>query len=499
MLLPLLLSIIGTLLLLYLYTRELFGSRFANKICATLPVHPVFGHILFFMGKSSDQAFCLVNKYFSQVDRLGKLLTGPKALIMVNHPDLLQQILTSSDLHDKPFFYKFFGLGGGLITENSGERWLRVRKLLNPTFNTRMLTSYLPIMDFRTKRMITKLRTMADGQTDVNILKFIGECTLEMVFSTTMGRNAHELPGQREYIQNLEVIQNLLGERILNVNQHLEFVYRMSKAYKREQSSRDYCNKFTDKIIAERRKELDKLSGMETEEDEYHTKSLNFLDEVLAIHDENKLTFSDQEISDHLYTIMTAAHDTSALTVAYTCLLMAMHPDIQTKVRNEMNEVFFSSSVDINCDSLKQLEYTEMVINEVLRICPAVPFVARQTAREIELDGVRIPKGQILVVNFFSLHRRTDIWGSDPERFDPERFRPEATKARHPFAFLPFSGGLRNCIGSRYAKNSMKIMLLRILQNFEIQTDLKFTDLRFKFEITLKLAGPHNVRLVKIN
>lgn len=68
-----------------------------------------------------------------------------------------------------------------------------------------MLTSFLPIMDFRASRMVAKLSPLADGQTEVDILKFIGECTLEMVFSTTMGRNAHELPGQREYIGNLEM------------------------------------------------------------------------------------------------------------------------------------------------------------------------------------------------------------------------------------------------------------------------------------------------------
>lgn len=174
-----------------------------------------------------------------------------------------------------------------------------------------------------------------------------------------------------------------------------------------------------------------------------------------------------------------------------------MHPEIQEKVLAEINEIFHSPSVDINCDTLKQLEYTEMVIKEVLRICPAVPLAARETSQEIVLDGIRIPKGQILGMNFYTLHRRKDFWGTDPERFDPERFRPDLCEKRHPFAYLPFSGGLRNCIGSRYALNSMRIMLLRILQQFELHTDLKFSDFRFKYEITLKLTEPHRVRLVK--
>ncbi|XP_055540596.1 cytochrome P450 4V2-like [Wyeomyia smithii] len=494
----LLLSILG-ILLAYQYFKILSGYRFADQIPTVRPVYPILGHLVAFSGKSSEQAFWLTVRYFQQVDRLGKIVLGPKPFVLVNQPDLLQQVLTRSDLHDKPFFYDFLTLGGGLITERSGEKWHHVRKLLNPTFNTRMLTNFLPIMDYRASRMVAKLGPLADGQTEVDIMKFIGECTLEMVFSTTMGRNAHELPGQREYIRNLEVIQNCVGERILNANQYLGVFYRMSIAYKIEQISRDICNKFTDKIISERRKELEEESEIATDEDEFKAKSLNFLDEVLMIQKRENLAFTDQDISDQLYTMMTAAHDTSALTVANTCLFLAMNPEIQSKVLAEMNDVFHSPSVEINCDTLKQLEYTEMVIKEVLRLCPVAPLVARETSEEIILDGIRIPKGQILAINFYTLHRRKDFWGADPERFDPERFRPEECEKRHPYAYLPFSGGLRNCIGSRYAANSMRIMLLRILQQFELRTDLKQSDLRFKFEVTLKLTGPHRVCLMERN
>ncbi|KAL1399841.1 hypothetical protein pipiens_007910 [Culex pipiens pipiens] len=234
---------------------------------------------------------------------------------------------------------------------------------------------------------------------------------------------------------------------------------------------------------------------MPQETDEFERKSLNFLDQILTIVREDGTSFTDQEISDNLYTMMSAAHETSALTVSYTCLLLAMHPKIQDKVIAEMNEVFYDSTVEITLDTLKQLEYTERVIKEVLRLLPAVPIGARQTNSELLLDGVQIPKNQILAFNCYNLHRRTDFWGPDPERFDPDRFLPEASQGRHPYAYVPFSAGLRNCIGMRYAMNSMRIMLLRILQEFEIGTDLKQADLRFKFEITLKLVGPHSVWL----
>lgn len=174
-----------------------------------------------------------------------------------------------------------------------------------------------------------------------------------------------------------------------------------------------------------------------------------------------------------------------------------MDREIQAKITSEILQVFPSHGVEVTPESLKQLVYTEMVIKETLRLCPAAPFAARSNATPIDLNGIRIPKGQHICFNFYSLHRRKDFWGSDPERFDPERFHPEASKARHPYAYLPFSGGFRSCIGGRYAINSLKIMLFRILQNFHIDTSLRREDLRFRWAITMKLVGPHAVRLTK--
>lgn len=197
---------------------------------------------------------------------------------------------------------------------------------------------------------------------------------------------------------------------------------------------------------------------------------------------------------------MAAAYETSALTVSYACLFLAMYPEIQNKVVAEMNDVFCDPSVEITLDTVHQLKYTEQVLKEVLRLCPAVPIIARQTRNDdLVLNGIQIPREQILVFNFHALHRRTDIWGPDPERFDPDRFLPEVAERRHPYSYLPFSSGMRNCIGNRYAMNSMKVMLLRILQEFEIGTNLRQQDLKFKLEITMKLVGPHQVWLNKRN
>nr|XP_029727102.1 cytochrome P450 4C1-like [Aedes albopictus] len=326
-----------------------------------------------------------------------------------------------------------------------------------------------------------------------------------MIFSTTMGCKLHERPGEKEYVYHLERIQNSLGERLLNVDKYLEPLYRFSSSFKREMKSRVFCDAFADKIIQERRAKIERENNNTNEEAETnydsleeHLKSNIFLDEILNFRLEGT-PLTDLEVSEHLRTMMAAGNETSALTTCYVCLFLAQNPEIQEKVLSEMQEVFNSPTIELNAESLKQLQYTDMVIKETLRLIPVVPFISRETGCEIELDGVRIPPGQILVMNFYALHRRKDFWGDEPERFDPERFRPEAIRQRHPYAYAPFSAGFRNCIGSRYAMYSLKTMLTRLLMAFEVRTTIRQEDMKFKFEITMKLVGPHTVQLVRRN
>nr|XP_029717826.1 cytochrome P450 4V2-like [Aedes albopictus] len=469
--------------LLVLIRRYVIDNRYALKIPTVSPVHPLIGHCGLYMGKNTRQVFWLMAKCFRVVDRLSKLRFATIPVLLVNHPDLIQELMTRPELYDKPFFYEYMGLGKGLITEQRGQMWRRSRKLLNPTFSTRILNEFVPIMDARARKMIGSLAELADGKTEFDILPITAQCTLEMVFSTTMGCRMEERQGEREYVRCLEGLMTCIGERMLNIDRYLGPVYRFTKAYKVDKVCRDTCNGFTEKIIQERKHEMasnnnniidERLSSGEM--DESRAKSLNFLDQILTIRRPDGTNFPDDEVSDHLYSIVGAGSETSALTISYACLFLAMDHQIQTKVSTEIKQVFPSRNTEVTPETLKQLAYMEMVLKETLRLCPAVPFAARSNETPI---------------------KRKDLWGDDPERFDPERFSTEASQNRHPYAYLPFSGGFRNCIGGRYALNSLKIMLLRILQNFHIDTSQKRENMRFRWAITMKLVGPHAVLLTR--
>ncbi|XP_065086960.1 cytochrome P450 4c21-like [Ochlerotatus camptorhynchus] len=491
-----------TFALLGVIVNHLLTIRYAWNIPSYPAKIPFLGHAMMFSGKNTERAFRTMARVFNTNQRMTKLLLGPIPAVLIHHPDLLQKVLTNAELYDKPFLYDLMKLGRGLITERNGLYWKQTRKAVNPAFSMKILGGFVPIFDSRAKVLVERLKPLADGVTDLNLLQYVAQCTLEMIFSTTMGCHLHVRPGEKEYVYHLEQIQSSLGERMLNVEKQLDALYRFSASYRREMKSRVICDAFTDKIIQERRARLageknnNEVSEKNLDSLEQHLKSNIFLDEILNYRQEG-VPLEDQEVSEHLRTMMAAGNETSALTTCYVCLFLAQNPEIQDKVVSEMREIFHSPSVELNTESLKQLLYTEMVIRETLRLVPVVPFIARETGSEIELDGVHIPRGQILVMNFYSLHRRKDFWGDEPERFDPERFRPEAVRERHPYAYLPFSAGFRNCIGSRYAMNSLKTMLTRLLMAFEVRTTIKQEDMKFKFEITMKLVGAHTVQLVR--
>lgn len=213
---------------------------------------------------------------------------------------------------------------------------------------------------------------------------------------------------------------------------------------------------------------------------------MNFIDHLI-LHG-NK--FSDEEIHDHIYTFVAAGYEKVALQTYYTLLLLAMHSEVQERVYSEILEVIPQQTNEkkINYESLNKLKYLGMVIKESMRLLPAVPIIGRETQEEVQIGERKIPKGIQLMVHFFNLHRRKDIWGEDSHQFNPDRFTPENEAKRPPNSFLPFSTGLRDCIGKQYAMLAIRTILVTLLRNFKLSTDLKTENLTYKADITLKLC-----------
>lgn len=172
-----------------------------------------------------------------------------------------------------------------------------------------------------------------------------------------------------------------------------------------------------------------------------------FIDQLLTIPLPDGKPFSHKEISDHIYTMIAAGNETSATQAAHTLMYLAMHPEVQERAVKEIKELLPTPESTITSEVMKNMVYMERIIKESQRLAPVAAVYGRKTIADLQLDQFTIPKGNIFVLNIFALHRRKEYWGEDADLFNPDRFLPENSKNRHPFAYLPFSGGNRGCIG----------------------------------------------------
>lgn len=206
--------------------------------------------------------------------------------------------------------------------------------------------------------------------------------------------------------------------------------------------------------------------------------------------------------------------------------MLAVYPEIQEKVVAELHEIFDDADSPVTYEDLSKLTYLEMVVKESLRHFPVGPFIARKTSDDFPFKGKFdilitsfenilceqifqmtkknifhfskggiIPKGAFILLNIAKMHKDPKYWGDRAHEFNPDHFLPENFSKMHPYTFLAFSGGPRNCIGIKYAWYVAKIMLAHLLRKYKFTTHLKYEDIRTKVHIILKIANDNPIRV----
>lgn len=203
---------------------------------------------------------------------------------------------------------------------------------------------------------------------------------------------------------------------------------------------------------------------------------------------------TEDEIVGQAFVFLLAGYETSSNTLGFTCYLLALHPDCQSRVQEEV-DVFFSKHESPDYTNVQELKYLDLVISEALRLYPPGFRFAREIDQDCTLNGQFLPKGLTIEIPAGFLHYDPEHW-PEPEKFIPERFTPEAKASRHPFVYLPFGAGPRNCVGMRLAQLEIKMALVRLLQRFSIVacSETK-VPLELKSSSTL---GPKNGIFVKL-
>ncbi|XP_043918443.1 cytochrome P450 4V2 [Protopterus annectens] len=442
--------IVITLHLLTVYMRTWKKMR---PVPGIGPCYPFVGNALQFKA-SGQEFFDQVIQYTAEFRKepLLKIWAGPLPFVVLFHADTVEAVLNSSRHMDKSFLYRFLQpwLGTGLLT-STGEKWRTRRKMITPTFHFKILMDFLEVMNEQAKILVEKLEKKADKEA-FNCFSDITLCALDIICETAMGRKIHAQSNEdSEYVKAVYRMGELIHRRQKVPWMWPDFIYFSTAEGKQHKNNLKILHSFTDSVIKERTRMMARsteLSLVPEDENgsEKSSKRKAFLDMLLTAKYDDGNLLKHEEIREEVDTFMFEGHDTTAAAINWSLHLLASHPEIQQKVHSELDEVFGELDRPPTMEDLKNLQFLDCVIKESLRLFPSVPMFARTLRDGCNIRGYNIPKGVNAVIIPYALHRDPEHF-PDPEEFKPERFLSENSSGRHPYAFIPFSAGLRNCIG----------------------------------------------------
>ncbi|KAM6221288.1 cytochrome P450 4V2 [Rhynchocyon petersi] len=470
------------------YVRKWLQMRAIPSVAGA---YPLVGHALLMKkdGKAFFQQIIDYSEEFRHMPLL-KLWVGPVPMVALYHAENVEVILTSSKQIDKSSLYKFLEpwLGQGLLT-STGNKWRSRRKMLTPTFHFTILDDFLDVMNEQANILVKKLEKHVD-QEAFNCFFYVTLCALDIICETAMGKSiSAQSNDDSEYVRAVYRMSDMILRRVKMPWLWLDLWYLMFKEGREHRRSLKVLHIFTNNVIRERVSHLKREEECRNENDRDSSltkkKRRAFLDLLLNATDDEGKKLSHEDIREEVDTFMFEGHDTTAAAINWSLYLLGSYPEAQRKVDKELDEVFGNSDRPATLEDLKKLKYLECVIKESLRLFPSVPLFARTLSEDCEVAGYKVSKGSEAVIVPYALHRDPRYF-PDPEEFQPERFFPENMQGRHPYAYVPFSAGPRNCIGQKFAIIEEKTVLSCILRRLWVECNQKREELGLTGELILR-------------
>jgi cytochrome P450 len=368
---------------------------------------------------------------------------------LVSHPAGVEHVLQRNqqnypkgELFNKPLSLL---VGQGLLT-SEGEFWRRQRRLAQPAFHRQRIHAFGQTMTAATERMLERWRAYERDGRDFDLAAETTRLTLQIAGLTLCG-------------VDLSAEASRVGSALRVAFEHLN--YRMIYPWalpeviptarnRRFLRARRLLDEVVYDIIRERRRQNADTGDL-----------LSML--LLARDEETGEGMSDEQLRDEVMTILIAGHETGAAALAWAWVLLARHADVEERLRGELARVLGGRTPTVA--DLPALPYTKMVFDEVLRLYPPAWALLREAREEDEIGGYRIPARTPVTVIPYVTHRHPEFW-DEPEKFDPARFTPERVAERPKFAYFPFGGGSRQCIGNSFALMEAQLVLATVAQHF---------------------------------
>jgi cytochrome P450 len=372
----------------------------------------------------------------------------PFSWYLVAHPRDIEHIL----VHNQRNYTKgtFFRralvplLGNGLFT-SEGDSWLAQRRLIQPTFHRGHVTALADTIIGPTLAAVERWQRLAERGEPVSMVDEMTALTLRIAGLSLFGA---DLAGT---VSRIEAASRIVFEqanyRLNTILPPPEWV--PTRRNRRFMQARRVLDEAVYSIVEQRRRD----GG------EHH----DLLALLMDVRDESGAAMSDRQLRDEVVTLLLAGYETTAAALSWTWYLLSVNPEEEEKLMTELDSVLAGRVPTV--DDLSRLPHTEMVVQESMRLYPPAWGVPRQAIAEDVIGGYRLPAGSVVAIGTWVTHRHPDFW-EEPERFDPERFTPARSAGRPRFAYLPFGGGARQCVGSSFAMLETRLVLATLAQRF---------------------------------
>lgn len=366
------------------------------------------------------------------------------------HPSDIEDLLTTkaksfrkAESLRSPFFHRL--VGNGLVT-SEGDFWRRQRRLAQPAFHRQRINSYGEIMVEYTERSINHWR---HGD-KLDLSKSMNRLTLEIVVKTLFNSDvSHDADHVGQLLS--QIVRPFASQATLKwiLDNRLP-----TAAHRRYFKAVSEIDRIVFRIISERR-----ASGYDEGD---------LLSMLLQAQDEDGSRMSDTQLRDEVMTLFLAGHETTALALSWSWYLLATNPDAERKFHAELDQLLGGRLPTVS--DLPNLAYTEMIAKEAMRLYPPAYAVGREAIDETDLGGFRVPRGTQLFAFQWITHRDERFF-ANADRFEPERWEQGRMPDLPKYAYFPFGGGPRQCIGNYFAMMEVVLMLATIGRKFKFSLD----------------------------
>ncbi|MBX9770080.1 MAG: cytochrome P450 [Candidatus Obscuribacterales bacterium] len=374
---------------------------------------------------------------------------GTFPMLFITDPDLIHEVLvTKATIFTKDVAIKnnpeFFGNG---LLRSEGELWKRQRKLASPAFSPKRLEEYSKVMVEHTEKRVASWK---DGA-NIDINREMMRLTLSIAAKTLFDADQQD---DEEFEEALHDAQKYLAERLDDFILLMlpDWVPFPANVHLHEAIQK--IDKVVYKLINERRGKTEGRNDL--------------LSSLMAVQDDDGSKMSDQQVRDEVFTLFFAGHETTALTMTWTLLLLAQHPEVEAKLLEEIKTVL-GDRQPVGHDT-HSLNYARKVVMESMRVLPPVWGLGREASEDTTIGPYDVPKGTSILISQW-VNNKDERWFPNPEKFDPDRWTTEFNEKLPKYAFFPFGGGPRTCIGNNFALMEAVLLLVIIMKNYHLELD----------------------------